>query len=107
MELLSKAYQALFIVTLILLGIGMIFSLIRAIRGPRVADRIMGINMVGTMTIASIAILAILLGENALLDVCLIYCMISFVAVVVLAKVFITRYLEHTSETDTRGGSQQ
>jgi multicomponent Na+:H+ antiporter subunit F len=107
MNTLSQAYQILFIITLVLLGIGMIFALIRAIRGPRIADRIMGINMVGTMTIASIAVLAVLLHESALLDVCLIYCMISFVAVVVLAKVFITRYLEKAFEKDPRGGASQ
>ncbi|MEG2118141.1 MAG: monovalent cation/H+ antiporter complex subunit F, partial [Clostridia bacterium] len=75
---------------LIFLGVCILFAMIRAIRGPRIADRIIAINMIGTMTIISIAVLAILLKEGYLLDVCLIYVLISFLSVVVLCKVFVT-----------------
>ena len=68
--------------------------LLRAIRGPRMADRILGINMTGSLTTAAIAVLAVLLEQSWLLDVCLIYCMISFLAVVVLAKVSIASHEE-------------
>ena len=74
------------------LAVGVFFALMRAIRGPRVADRIVGINMTGTLSTAMIAILAVLLGENWLLDVSLIYCMISFLAVVVLTKIHISAH---------------
>lgn len=71
---------------LIVLAVGIFFALVRAVRGPRVADRIMGVNMIGTMSTACIAILSVLLRQSWLLDVALIYCMISFLAVVVLVK---------------------
>ena len=71
---------------LLLLSVGIFFALVRAIRGPRVADRILGVNMIGTMTTACIAILSVLLGQSWLLDVALIYCLISFLAVVVLVR---------------------
>ena len=77
-----------------------IFSLIRAMRGPRIADRILGINMTGSLTTAMIAVLALLLEQSWLLDVCLIYCMISFLAVIVLAKVRIAFHEEGKEETD-------
>ena len=79
---------------LLLLTAGLFFSLLRAIRGPRMADRILGINMTGSLTTAAIALLAVLLDQSWLLDVCLIYCMISFLAVVVLAKVSIASHEE-------------
>ena len=79
---------------LLLLTAGLFFSLLRAIRGPRMADRILGINMTGSLTTAAIAVLAVLLDQSWLLDVCLIYCMISFLAVVVLAKVAIASHEE-------------
>ena len=79
---------------LFLLTAGLFFSLLRAIRGPRMADRILGINMTGSLTTAAIAVLAVLLEQSWLLDVCLIYCMISFLAVVVLAKVAIASHEE-------------
>ena len=79
-------YHRLFAGALIALAIGIFFALLRAIRGPRIADRIMGINMIGTMSTACICILLVLLRQSWLLDVGLIYCMISFLAVVVLVK---------------------
>ena len=72
---------------LVFLTAGLFFSLLRAIRGPRMADRILGINMTGSLTTAAIGVLAVLLEQRWLLDVGLIYCMISFPAVVGRAKV--------------------
>ena len=77
---------------LVALAVGVFFALLRAIRGPRVADRIVGINMIGTLATAMIAILAVYLGESWLLDVSLIYCMISFLAVVILSKIHISAH---------------
>ena len=62
---------------------------IRSIVGPRSTDRIMSVNMLGTMTICSIAVLSVLLDEGYLADVALIYAMISFVAVLMMASMFV------------------
>ena len=87
-------FEYFLIGVLFLLTAGLFFSLLRAIRGPRMADRILGINMTGSLTTAAIAVLAVLLEQSWLLDVCLIYCMISFLAVVVLAKISIASHQE-------------
>ena len=76
------------------MGVLRVLCLIRAVRGPRVADRVVAVNMMGTMTMVMIAILALLLHEGYLVDICIIYAMISFLAVVVLTKVYIGIYLE-------------
>lgn len=93
-------FDYLLIAVLFLLTAGLFFSLLRAIRGPRMADRILGINMTGSLTTAAIALLAVLLDQSWLLDVCLIYCMISFLAVVVLAKVSIASHEEKEESDD-------
>lgn len=80
------------------LFIAMIFGLIRAIRGPRRADRILGVNMSTSISMAAIAILAVYLKENWLLDVCLVYCLIGFLAVVILTKVHISEIQEAKDE---------
>ncbi len=82
------------IVSMIILMILILAAMIRAILGPRIADRIMAINMIGSMTIAVIAILSFYLGESSLLDICLIYAAISFVAVIVISKIYIGIYRE-------------
>lgn len=89
---LEQAYEVLFIAALIILAVFLVLSLVRAIIGPRVADRIVAINMMGTMTLAIIAILAVMKQEGYLVDICLIYAMMSFLAVIVLCKVYMGVY---------------
>ena len=72
---------------MLILAVLIICGIIRSVLGPKIADRIIAVNMIGTLTIILIAILSVYLGENYLVDVCLIYAMISFLAVVVLCKV--------------------
>ena len=85
-----KAIFPYFLIGVLLcLAVGLFFALLRAIRGPRMADRILGVNMVGSLSTASIAVLAVALEQSWLLDVCLIYCMISSLAVAVLAHISI------------------
>lgn len=91
---LDTAYQVLFVIILIALAILVILCLIRAIIGPRIADRVVAVNMTGTMVIVMIAILSVLLGEEYLNDICIIYALISFLAVIVLTKVYTGVYLE-------------
>lgn len=104
-------YHPLFIALLILLSIMLLVCLIRAVKGPRVADRLVAVNMMGTMVMVMISILALLLKEGYLVDICLIYAMISFLAVVVISKVYIGIYEERQhnlengegGDTDERG----
>ena len=84
-----SAFDYLYIIALMALALGLLFALVRAIRGPRIADRIMGINMIGSMVSVTLAILSVWLRQSWLLDVCILYAMISFLGVVVLAKVCI------------------
>lgn len=103
-------YNYIYMTLLIILSIMLFACLIRAIMGPRVADRLVAVNMMGTMVIVMIAILALLLHEGYLVDICLIYAMISFLAVVVISKVYIGIYEEKQRENEsvdkeTEGGT--
>lgn len=91
---LEQAYQMLFSGALIFLAVMLILCLVRAIKGPRVADRIIAVNMMGTMIMVIIGILAVKMQEGYLVDICLIYAMISFLAVIVLTKVYTGVYKE-------------
>jgi multicomponent Na+:H+ antiporter subunit F len=85
----GEAYSCLYTGALVILAVLIGVMLIRSIMGPGVTDRILSINMIGTMVISGIAILYAYLEESYLLDVALIYTMISFVSVLVLASVYI------------------
>lgn len=94
----QRAYEILLIGAVIILSLIIFVCFIRAVIGPRIADRIVAINMIGTLTIMMIAILALLLGEGYLVDVSIIYAMISFLAVVVLTKIYLGVYREIKSK---------
>lgn len=98
---MTAAYEILFTAVLSILGVLLFFCLLRAIRGPRIADRVVGINMIGTIIIMMIAILALMLEEGYLVDIAIIYAMLSFLAVVVLVKIYIGVYrAQNTKEKD-------
>ena len=103
---IDAAYSLLYESALIVLAILIGAMLIRSIMGPAVTDRVLAINMIGTMVIASIAILSMYLKENYLLDVGLIYTMISFVSVLVLASVYIpSRFRRPDTDKTVREGA--
>lgn len=90
----ANAYQALYTAVLVVLGVLAFLCLIRAILGPRIADRIVSINMISTLTIAMICVLANAQNQGYLADVALIYALVGFLAVVVLCKVYMGITLE-------------
>lgn len=100
---MTQAYTTLFTAALLILGVLMIACLVRAILGPRIADRLVSINMTGTIAIMIIALLSVMLNEGYLLDIAIIYAMLSFLAVVVLVKVFIGIYMANRQ----KGGAGQ
>ena len=86
---------------LVLLGILAILlfvCLIRSIKGPRIADRIVSVNMIGTMVVVMISIASAMLHEDYLMDICLIYAMMSFLAVVVISKMYLGIYRQNTGK---------
>ncbi len=98
------SFHNLFLAVLIILAVLFLLCLIRAVIGPRVADRIMAINMMGTMVIVAISILAVMMQEGYLLDVAIIYAMISFLAVIIISKVYMGVYLERKKKGEKGNG---
>ncbi len=95
MTMIDKIYHGMYITILILLALMLFACLVRAVKGPRIADRIVAVNMMGTMVMVMIAVLSLLLKEGFLVDICLIYAMISFLAVIVISKVYMGVYEEN------------
>ena len=89
MELIQQAYNGMMTAVIVILAGLIVLSIIRSILGPGIS-----VNMIGTMVIMITAVFSVLLNENYLADVCLIYAMISFLGVVVLCKVYTGVYLQ-------------
>ena len=69
---LESAFGIVMTIFPFILAVMVFMCLIRAIKGPRIADRIVAINMMGTMTMVIIAILAVKMDEGYLVDICII-----------------------------------
>jgi len=103
----SGAYTILFTVSLIILGLCILFCIIRAIIGTRVGDRIVSVNMIGTMVLVSIAILSVFLDQSYLADISLIYALLSFVAVIVLTKIYMGIFIEKRKKLEKQNEEAQ
>lgn len=97
---LETAFEIAMTIFPIILAVMVLMCLIRAVKGPRIADRIVAINMMGTMTMVIIGILAVKMDEGYLVDICIIYAMISFLAVTLLTKVYMGVYAERKKKRE-------
>ncbi len=86
------------IVVLCVLVAGVFGCLARAIKGPRITDRVVAMNAVGTMVVLMICILSYLLEEAFLIDVAILYALVNMVGVVVLCRVATERHHELEEE---------
>ena len=100
---LVQAYSGFFYGILSVLALMLVLCLIRAVRGPRIADRLVAVNMMGTMVMVMISLLAVVKDQGYLVDICLIYAMISFLAVVVLTRIYTGVYREAKEHEKQKG----
>ena len=95
---IEMAYKLLLGLTLGVLTLLALACLVRCILGPRISDRVLAINVTGTITVIMVALTVLLLGEGYLADIALIYAMLSFLAVILLSKVYTGIYQERKHE---------
>lgn len=105
MELVQQ-YSALFYGILSVLAVMLVLCLVRAVIGPRIADRLVAVNMMGTLVMVIIALLAVIKNQGYLVDICLIYAMISFLAVVVLTRIYTGVYREAKEHEKEKGDTE-
>ena len=64
----------------------MAMALARAVLGPTVYDRIMAVNVFGTLTVALIAVFGFLTDRPEFLDIALVYALINFIGTIAVTK---------------------
>lgn len=73
-------------VSAFLLLVSMGLALTRALRGPTVFDRILAVNVFGTATVLMVSVLGFMGGRADLVDIALIYALISFTGTVAVLR---------------------
>lgn len=108
---MANSFQnTILIISMAILSLSIIAIFLRAVIGPTVADRIICVNMIGTKIIIFICMVAGFLREDFLIDVALVYALINFVSMVVLAYaygyVYEKQELEKKKKGITKGGKK-
>ena len=78
----------MFAVTTIAILVAMLLALGRALLGPTLYDRILGVNTFGTITVLFIAIFGFLTERPEFLDIALVYALINFITTIAVLKFF-------------------
>jgi len=81
--------NTLYIIWFMILGISVLLVMARFIIGPKIQDRVIALDMFTTITSGALVLLSSLMGSPMLLDISLVYAILSFVSVLAVA-----RYLE-------------
>ncbi len=81
--------EGILIAAAILIFLGVAFGVLRLILGRTVIDRVAAVDMLTVVSISLIALYAHVAGRSIYLDVALVYGVLSFLAVLAIA-----RYLE-------------
>lgn len=76
------------IMSALFLTFTMLLCLIRAVIGETVFDRIIAINVIGTKVVVLIAIVSYIFEEPYIVDIAIVYAMVSFLTTVVLTRMF-------------------
>ena len=66
----------------------MLLALISAIIGKSVYDKILAVNILGTITVLFIALFGFLTERPEFLDIALVYALINFIATIAVLKFF-------------------
>ena len=64
----------------------MAMTLVRAIAGPTVFDRVLAVNSFGTKTVLLIAVYGFLSGRPDFLDLALVYALMNFIGTIAVMK---------------------
>jgi multicomponent Na+:H+ antiporter subunit F len=69
------------------------FCLFRIANGPTAADRMVAIDILGTVVVGFVAIIAAISGKQYLLDVALLWALVAFIGTLALAKYLVGKRL--------------
>jgi multicomponent Na+:H+ antiporter subunit F len=74
------------IIVFSLIGLGLLFTIIRLILGQTFADRIVSLDTLNVIIIGIITFLSVVLDNTLYLDIALVYAILSFLETIVFAR---------------------
>lgn len=88
--------------TLVILSIAFILTTVRVVLGPELADRVLALDMLVSVGIGFIAVIAIKTGFTLYLDIAIALSLVGFLSTVAFARYILTRgkLAERSEEKD-------
>ena len=80
-------------VLFVVIVIVMIMTLVRAAKGPSLFDRILAINVFGTLTVLLLVLLGVAFNQHNLMDIALLYVLVNFISAIAVLRFFEDREL--------------
>lgn len=81
----------------------MALALARAIIGPSIYNRIMAVNVFGTLSVMLIAIYGFIDGRPEFLDLAMVYALINFIGTIAVTKYVTFSDMGHGDDGDPEG----
>jgi len=78
--------QSIFLAVVITIVIASIAVLYRAIEGPGVFNRILGVNVIGTKTIVLLVLIGFIYERPDFFDIALVYTLLNFIMTIAAAR---------------------
>ena len=103
---MSLFMQRYLIIVLVILGILALMSLLYLVLGKRFTDKIVATNLMGSLGVNLIVILAVLLGADYILDISLVFALLAFLTVIVLCR-FVQNYTLHRQSGESTAEAEQ
>jgi multicomponent Na+:H+ antiporter subunit F len=81
--------ERIFLYTGIYLGLLMFLSLYRAVSGPTILDRLIGVNAIGSKTTTLLVFIGLIYQRvDMFIDIALAYALLNFIAVLAASRYF-------------------
>lgn len=92
---LSEIVQDIVVVAMALTGIAILMAFVRLVRGPSLPDRVVALDLIGTLVVGMIAAYDIASEQPVLLDAATVVALVAFLGTVAFA-----RYVERKSRDE-------
>lgn len=78
--------ETILTISLVLFGVAIAITFVRILLGPSFSDRVIAMDVIGVNLLSAMAILSILYGTKAFLDVILILGILAFISTIAFSR---------------------
>ena len=104
---MTEPILTIFEYCLIVLAAALILALLNGVRGKRFTDRVVALNVIGTIIVVQCCMMSLYLGHSYILDIAMVLAMLNFLSVVVLCRFSVARRVARMDDAKAREEAKQ